>query len=914
LVPLLPAGSLGHAPFARAAGPSESSAASGSALPARWAPDPTPSHVGTAERIGTVDLRNLPSASPNAAPVDRPAASTARPFVHAATTAHALGAFLTPALQSIGAGFEGLNDSQCGCAPPDVIDAAGPTEIVEMVNLWMEVWTKQGVPVYSVSAPSFFGSGSDFLSDPRILYDNQSGRWFASIFDAGASGTGLIRFAVSSTSDAGGTWTVYSTLTSSSGEFPDQPILGVSDHLIAFGGNMFSESTGGFFGAEYWVVDKAALLNGTSATLQSWGPDPNYLSIHPVQSLGSTATQYFVSSTSASSTSVTLWAVTGVPPTASRVVSNLTVAGYATAPPGRAPGGGQVDSADTRVQVAVWQSGDLWMAFDDQCTPSGDTAARACVRIIEIVTATAQVLQDFDYGISGLDLYYPGIALDRAGDMTMVFGYSSTTVDPSGGVTGQAATDPSGSMDAYRTVVAGSATFNCGGPCRYGDYFGVGADPTDATVWVAAEYLTPLHNWDSWIAPVVTTGPASTRLSAAPAAIDVGSAVTVALTGENVTCSSLLGLYCAASVPLGDGTIVGASCSASAPAFSWNHTYALVGTYPVGLGGYLSEFTTLSCTSGSEALNLTLSPYSLVVSLAPVVQLTASPANGADVGQAFALSAAVGGGQPPFAFQWTGLPTGCAASTGPIVNCTATTTGSWIVGVNATDANGVSRVRTLPFVVAPALATSIAATRTVLDVGQEDTLVATASGGTGSYAYLWTGLPTGCFGTNLSNLACTPTAAGTFPVQELTNDTNGFSVVSATITLTLRPALLITLVPPPNGQVGRAEVFEATVTGGTAPYSYTWSGLPSQCASANSTQLVCTPSGSGSWSVEVAVVDGVGGSANATVGWSVSNGSGIGTLVLAEVVAIGAVASVAVVAIAVLLRRRRSPRSPSGPA
>ncbi|MCI4360068.1 MAG: hypothetical protein L3J91_00030 [Thermoplasmata archaeon] len=904
---LLPAAGSGATAKNGAAAPAASSLEVGALH--GWSADPSPSHVGIAQRIGVVVLRDLPSSGPSTGSSPGPSVSTPAKFLHAGSSALADPAFVRPSDQVVGAGFEGLNDSQCGCAPPDVIDAVGPTQVVEMVNLWVQVWTKAGVPVRSVSAPIFFGSGSDFLSDPKVIYDNGSGRWFASIFDAGST-TGLVRFAVSSSSDATGSWTLYTSVTAPSGEFPDQPILGVSDHLVAFGGNMFSESTSAFFGAEYWVVDKPALLNGTSALVQSWGPDPNYLSIHPVQGLGPTSIQYFASSTSSSSTTVSLWAVSGVPPTATSVESNVTVGSYTTAPAGRAPGGGLIDSADTRVQGALWQSGDLWLAFDEQCTPSGDSAARACIRVVEVATASAEVLQDFDFGINGLDLYYPGIALDRAGDLTMVFGYSSTLVDPSGGVTGQATTDPAGSLQTYRTIVAGTGSLNCGGACRYGDYFGAAIDPTGNTVWVSAEFLTPLHAWDSWLAPVVTTGPATAVLTSTPAAIDAGTAATIGLVGENVTCSTQFGRYCAASVPLGDGSTATTPCSATVPVFAWTHTFNAVGTYDVGFGGYLSAFTSPSCTPGTEAVNLTFWAFPLVVASVPGLQLTASPANGADIGESINLSALAVGGRAPFTFAWSGLPTGCSPSTGPWVNCTATSTGSWIITVNATDANEVSRVQMLPFVVSPALSTSEASTRTLMDVGQEVTLVATGNGGSGSYGYLWTGLPTGCFGTNVSGLACTPTAPGTSSVQELTQDSNGVSALSGTIELTVAPALQVVLQLPSSTAPGASAQLSVTATGGNAPYSVMWTGLPAECAATHATQLSCTPTSAGSWSVKVTVLDSVGGSANATGTWSVSSPPGGLTLSPLVTLSVVALAVIAMVVIGLLLVRRRHGQRP----
>ncbi len=876
-----------------------------------WTLGTESSHASVALPVGTVVVRDLPSEPIPTGMSGHRVLQTHSPPPRAIAQGGARVAAVGPASLTVGPGFSGLDDSQCGCAPPDVIVAAGPTQVVEFVNLWMEVWTKQGAPVQSVSATSFFASGSDFLSDPRALYDNASGRWFASMFDAGPTGTGLVRFAVSSTSDASGAWTLYTTVTAPSGEFPDQPILGVSDLLVAFGGNMFSETTGAPFGSEYWVVDKASVLNGSSAAVQSWGPDPNYFSIHPVQSLGSTTTQYFASSTSASPISITLWAVTGVPPTSTVAMANVSVGAYAIAPSGQEPGGGQIDSADTRVQTAVWQSGNLWMAFDSQCSPNNYSGPRACIRVVEIDTTSATALQDFDYGFVGLDLYYPAIALDHAGDMTMVFGYSSSTVDPSGGVTGQASTDTPGTLQAYRTVIAGTSSQNCGGPCRYGDYFGAGADPTSPVIWVAAQYLTPTHLWNSWIAPVRTTGPASSVLATVPDGADVGSPVTITVSALNVTCSSLFGLYCSASVPLGDGTTVSSVCSPSASALSWSHTYSSVGSYPVGLGGYFGVYTTSSCVPASQVRNLTLVPFSLTVVAAPQVQLFASPHNGADVGQAIALAAVATGGRAPYSYQWIGLPAGCIDSGTAWVNCSAVRAATTSLTVVLTDANGVARSQSLLFTVADALVTSMVATRSFVDVGQAFALVATPSGGSGSYAFDWWGLPAGCFSQNLSGLSCTPTASGPASVYETTTDTNGVVVASAPLAIDVRPLLSVSLPTPSTGQTGQASLLVATAAGGSAPYSYSWTGLPGGCSSSDRPVLSCTPTGSGSYSIVVHVLDDAGVSVNATITWEVrGNGGGLAGVDLTTLLVIVGITVIAVALVAALLVRRR-PRSPA---
>ncbi len=110
---------------------------------------------------------------------------------------------LTPAVSSIRiqiiSQFEGLNQSQYNCTPPDTQIAVGPDHIVEMVNVSEEIWQKQGQPITIVSLYDFYSvAHSDFLSDPKIFFDSASNRWFASILDVS---TDSVKIAVSETDD-----------------------------------------------------------------------------------------------------------------------------------------------------------------------------------------------------------------------------------------------------------------------------------------------------------------------------------------------------------------------------------------------------------------------------------------------------------------------------------------------------------------------------------------------------------------------------------------------------------------------------------------------------------------------------------------------------------------------------------------
>lgn len=389
----------------------------------------------------------------------------------------------------IASDFEGLNEVQsCTCVPPDVQVAAGPNQVVEMVNVEGEIFTKQGVSNKTFSLSSFFLAGTDSISDPKILFDLSSGRWFASVVDINIRN---VVVAVSNTSDAGGTWTIYRL---SAGTFlPDQPIIGVSDDKFIASANDFRSTS--FVGAKYWVLNKAQMLTGSAVSFFSSTVNSGFFSVHPVQSLSSTTIQYMVgnvvSGGALSSSAMELFSVTGVPGVSTVVTttSSLAVSSLSIPPAGAEPGTtATIDTSDIRVQDALWYKGILWYGLDDGCTPAGDTQVRSCIRLTQIDTTTspATVRQDFDYGSNGLDFFYPAMRVDGLGDLDLVYGFSSVTVSPSLAVAGQATTDPSGSIGVAQTLKAGSASDTS---TRYGDYFGAGLDPTDTSVlWVAGEY------------------------------------------------------------------------------------------------------------------------------------------------------------------------------------------------------------------------------------------------------------------------------------------------------------------------------------------------------------------------------------------------------------------------------------------
>src|SRR2546425_12091143 len=102
---------------------------------------------------------------------------------------------------------------------------------MEMVNAVRAVYNKQGLLIVKQSLSSFFNIvGTDFISDPKVIYDSPSSRWYASILDLDSNSTitrSNVLVAVSANSDPTGSWKIYNTISTGANVIPDQPFLGV---------------------------------------------------------------------------------------------------------------------------------------------------------------------------------------------------------------------------------------------------------------------------------------------------------------------------------------------------------------------------------------------------------------------------------------------------------------------------------------------------------------------------------------------------------------------------------------------------------------------------------------------------------------------------------------------------------------
>lgn len=474
------------------------------AIPAPAASIPNSIHASAG--VATLPMQSrMPSVLSGASGIPSPAPVSGDPADSIASPVAAAQPAPIPASAEILAGWDALHYGtnagiSNGWVPPDVILSAGPTHVVEMVNLLMGVYTKTGTQVQVTGLATLFNSGGDFISDPKIQYDSGSDRWFATVTDVTAT---QVLLAVSTSSDPTGSWHLYTVPGSATGECLDQPILGVGTSTVIVSVNVFTQTSPSncvspYLGAEYWVINKSDLVALAAVPhMYDSGLDILEGSIHPVQIEGSSPNHFMVATywpgTATTSSALHLFNVSGIPPgTVTVTVTSLTMPTAALPPSANQLGTrNNLDTADIRVSDAVWSAGKMWLGFDEACLAD---AARACIRLVQIDTTAGSILQDFDIDVAGKHVFYPGLRVDGSGNLAVVFGYSSSTDYPGVMVAGRLVGDAPDTIGLPQVVAAGTgpeSPASCRGTCRYGDYFGAALDPTNGTTfWLAGEIGT----------------------------------------------------------------------------------------------------------------------------------------------------------------------------------------------------------------------------------------------------------------------------------------------------------------------------------------------------------------------------------------------------------------------------------------
>jgi len=429
-------------------------------------------------------------------------------------------------------GITGAN-SNCGCQPPDTNAAAGPSNVVELVNSAMQIINKNGTVVSTTPLATFFSSLSPSnLSDPVVLYDEAAARFFVGVLDyTSTSAPDSFDFAVSNTSDATQGFTEMHKVNVGEGSFfADYPRLGVNADAYFVSFNMFSASGGSYDHPQLFTIQKSSVTDQNNSTLVTFHHDQNsgLFTIDPAVMHGAAAggPEYFVTEAVTANQVDVIKETNVLSNTPTDQDNNMAVTAYNQPPAANQPSG-TITTNDSRMLNAAWRNNVLAAT---QTVGTGSTTT-AHVRWYQFSTTSSPTLVqsgEINPG-SGVATFFPSIDIDTAGDFGMTYMESSRSEFVSMYVTGRTPNDPAGTMETGVKTSAGTTNYT---GSRAGDFSGTSVDPSTGTsFWGANEFINNSSgaSWATGVANFSVTSIDHLSVSA-PSTAAAGAAFSITVT------------------------------------------------------------------------------------------------------------------------------------------------------------------------------------------------------------------------------------------------------------------------------------------------------------------------------------------------------------------------------------------------
>ena len=473
-----------------------------------------------------------------------------RPFLLAATLILAFGTqtwigSATPPGISIGHNFTsstfGVNSQ---ALPPDPNGVIGPRHYVEFINGSFTVYIKtNGNSVKRIADTKFWANAgvtlatSDAVTDPRIIYDPVSDRWFASMvdFDANAASDPSLEsndflLAVSLTSDPTGAWKGFLFQSDpDNGLFADFPTLGVDSNAVYLSGDFYYGEDNPL-GAGLVSFPKADLLAAApTITNRTWFGVMAYAQrgevMQPARCYDNSVTgrllaasdigmdsnphSNIVSSTvsNGGGPGATLSAPTFIPTLPWEVPDNVYLGVpqfYVIQPDGT----DTLVANDARISANVYAvNGVLFAAHNTQFNN------HVAIRWYRIRAADNALLESGTIADPNADLTYPSIAANQYGVVMICFNGSGPSLYISCyAMAGQTVNGVT--TFGNRVLLQSSATsyhdlyeeLGLAETSRWGDYSSTSVDPTDPNrFWSIQMYASDSDVWSTQITELITT-------------------------------------------------------------------------------------------------------------------------------------------------------------------------------------------------------------------------------------------------------------------------------------------------------------------------------------------------------------------------------------------------------------------------
>ncbi len=605
-----------------------------------------------------------------------------------------------------------------GWYPPDADIAVGPSHIVQVVNSSFAIYSKTGTKQLEQTFQTLFNgvAVATTLFDPKVIYDRFNDRYVMVVLEKSTSPQiSKVLVAISDDGDPNGTWFRYrleGKLTVGGVDcWLDYPGFGYNQDGYVISGNMFGFADNAWRTTASIVLPSAAVLSGGTANTTTF-QDNQIITIQYAEMLGET-TSVLYGIGSFNNNFHKMVAIRNITTTPTMVTRLQSVAAWTDPPATAASTSGQtVDGGDGRLYGAVWRSGQLVTAH------AVGINSRVAVRWYDIATngwptsgTNPAVTQTGNIADSTRDYTYGMITRNGAGEIGLTFSHLSSTNAGSMMVAGRVPTDAAGTVGTPSTLATSAG--NNYSLYRWGDYFGIDADPSDdGLFWVVGMTIASNNQWRTHIESFrLSTTLAVSNVALNPSTVAGGatSTGTVTLTGPAPAGGSVVTLASNNAVATVPSSVTVAQGATSA---TFTVTTAAVASV-------VSPVITATLGASSKSATLTVNPpvlSTLVASAANViggkqVRLTANLGSVAPTGGTTVALTSTNAAALP-------VPTTINIPAGATTGDTLITTGVVAVDTSVTATATLGSVsKTAVVVVKAASLTSIVPAKTVLTGG-----------------------------------------------------------------------------------------------------------------------------------------------------------------------------------------------------
>ena len=411
--------------------------------------------------------------------------------------------------------------------PPDANGAVGPNHFVEMINGRFAVFNKtNSTRVKSVTDMNFWtNAGVTFtanleVTDPRVVFDAYSQRWFASEVDIDGINFVGNRFllAVSASDDPTGTWFGFGfSVDPVNGRWADFPTLGVDANGVYLGGDLFDSSLNNVGLTLVSIPKNELLANPPGITGRKSFGTLSYGSrghvLQPAVTSGAATTGESVLAVGDLGLDFqphSILRISTINNAATPNGATLNSATTLTVPPYSVPinppqpdGTDTLDDGDARFSGFARRVGDV--LYGVHAVQVND---RAAVRWYKINARNNTLVQSGTISDTNRHFFFPSIAANENGMVVIGFnGCSSNTFISSYAVVGEVVNGTLSFGDLI-LLKASSTSYQYVDPStgvsRWGDYSATSVDPSDPNrFWTIQMYPSSRTAWSTQVTELI---------------------------------------------------------------------------------------------------------------------------------------------------------------------------------------------------------------------------------------------------------------------------------------------------------------------------------------------------------------------------------------------------------------------------